>query len=65
MFECSCDGKKFGLVFVEAKAWLLRTRLFSETPSHSPVAGIGWLRVFVQETTRTDHLEIHGDSGTS
>ena len=59
------EGRACQNVFVEAKAWLLRTRLFSEKSSHSPVAGIGWLRVFVQETTRTDHLEIHGDSGTS
>ena len=30
MFECSHDGNKFGLVFVEAKTWLLRVRFFRD-----------------------------------
>ena len=65
MFDCSLDGNRSDLVFVEAKKWLLRTRFFPDKSAHSLVKGIGWLRTFVRRTTRTDLPELHGDSGTS
>ena len=65
MFECSHDGNKFGLVFVEAKTWLLRVRFFREKSALSPVEGITWLREFVRTKLRRSVRELHGDSDTS
>ena len=65
MFESSHDGNKFGLVFVEAKTWLLRIRIFPDKSTISLVEGIAWLRNFVRMTTQNNPLELHGDSDTS
>ena len=66
MFESSHDGNKFGLVFVEAKTWLLRVRFFRDKSALSLVEGIAWLREFVRSNCPGPLVrELHGDSDTS
>ena len=66
MFESSHDGNKFGLVFVEAKTWLLRVRFFRDKSALSLVEGIAWLREFVRTNALDRSVrELHGDSDTS
>ena len=65
IFECSHDGNKFGLVFVEAITWLLRVRFFRDKSALSLVEGITWLREFVRVSLRRSVRELHGDSDTS
>ena len=65
MFECSHDGNKFGLVFVEAKTWLLRVRFFRDKSALSLVEGTTWLREFVRIDLDRSVRELRGDSDTS
>ena len=60
MFECSHDGKRFGLVFVEAETWLLRVRFFRDKSALSLVEGISWLREFVRKNLDRSVRELHG-----
>ena len=64
-FDESPSKKKYGLVFVESKAGLLRVRIFQGESAKRLIKGTGWLRNFVRRTTRHDLLEVRGDSGTS
>ena len=63
-FDGSLSKNKYGLVFVESRAWLLRVRFFPEMLAGRLVEGLEWLRTFVRRTTRHDLLEVHGDSDT-
>ena len=65
MFECSHDRNKFGLVFAEAKTWLLRVRFFRDKSALSLVEGITWLLESVRTRLRRSVRELHGDSDTS
>ena len=65
MSECSHDGSKFGLVFVEAKTWLVRVRFLRDKPALSLVEFITWLREFVRKSLDRSVRELHGDSDTT
>ena len=64
-FDESPSKNKCGLVFVGSKTWLLRTRFFQEKSAERLTEGTGWLRNYVRRTSRSDLLEVHGDSDTS
>ena len=44
VFECCFDGKHFGVVFLEARTWLLCIRFFPDKSAQSLVEGIKRLR---------------------
>ena len=64
-FNSSPGMKKYGLVFVESKIWLLRVRFFPGKSATRLVEGPDRLRAFVRHTTCRDLLEVHGDSDVS
>ena len=63
-FNVGLSRNKYGLVFVESKAWLLRVRFFQEKLAGRHIERTDWQCNFVRRTTRHDLLEVHGDSDT-